>query len=321
MPTNWTRIATIGSAGTDTDQLNGPAAIALDAPYMFIADYNNSRVLKWKMQGGSYVDVISSIKSNQIIVNEDYLYVMDITNDVIKKYNKHTLAHIADSAAFSELLGMTWWRDYIYAVDITTNYLYRIDPNTMSRVAFWDLSGDIGALVSVYDVCANGNHLFILASDGTVYRYNHNLVADGNSVDLSSYAASGWDYLSAQEDYIFVSSSSEDTFVVIDTSCQFIEDVSFDTTDWSSLRHCTRIGTHAFIAADFIGDQLVIMYGFDRSSGKASGDTITINDDGDWDFGDDIIIGGSEANLSTIGWVRADHAAPSSQHAWKEADY
>lgn len=317
---NWQKITSIGEPGSGDEQLNGPSSIALDYPYIWIADYNNSRILKWELQGGTYINKIESVRSNMLIVNEKYLYVMDITNDVIKKYDKHTLEHKLDSDAFTTLIGMTWWRDKLYAVDATTGYLYRINPNTLKQDASWDMSATIGALNTLSDVCANGNYLFILASDGIVYRISENMTADGNSIDLSAYAASGWDYLSAQEDYIFVSGSSEDNFVVIDMSCQFIEDVEYDTDDWSIMRHSVRLNKHTFIAADFTGDLLVIMYGFDRSSGQEAGDTITINDNGDWDFGDDIIIGGTEANLSVINFKRTEQAEPSSRNSWKKGD-
>lgn len=318
MPINWTKIAVIGDSGTDTDQLNGPLDVAVDDTHMYVADYNNSRILKWT-HSGVYVDGITSLRSNAVIVTERYLYVLDITNDVIKKYDKHTLALERSSSAFSNLNGMTWFRDNLYAVDLATASVYKIDPNTLSRLGSWDLTSTITAPNTIYDIAANGNYLYVLASTGYVYRLNSACDPDGPSVDLSSYATSGWDYISAMEDYLFVSSYGEDTFVVIDKACQVIEDVTIDTDDLSTVSHITRMGKHVFIIADFTGDQLVIMYGFDRQTGVASGDDITI--DGGWDFGDDLVAAGTAANLSDVTWVETEQANPQSRNSWKEASF
>ena len=51
---------------------------------------------------------------------------------------------------------------------------------------------------------------------------------------------------------------------------------------------------------------------------EASGDAITIDGDSDqWNFGDDVIIGGSEANLTTKQFIRTSEAKPHSRNLWK----
>ena len=313
---NWTKIGALGSSGSGNEQLNSPTAVTLDFPYLWIADISNTRVLKWKLQGGTYVDAITDIRAYALEVIDDKLYVMDTANEKVHMYNKNTLNLIRSSNAFSNLSGMIYWRDHLYIVDDSADTLYRLDPNTLSVLKTLQISG----VTDAYEgVAALGNYLYVLTDAGIVYRVNSDMTYDNASVDLSAYMSAAY-YINAHEDYLFIS-GNDTNFVVIDSALQVIEDVTYDTTDWSSMFDVCSIGAHVFIAADFTADQLAIMYGFDRSTGKSSGDTITINDDGDWDFGDDIIIGGSEANLTTLDFVRSLQSNPQTRNNWKEAAY
>jgi len=311
--TNWTKIFSIGATGTGNEQLDRPTAIALDKPFIWIADLGNQRILKWHLHGGDYVDSISSVYCYALCIVGDYLYVMDTGNDVIKQYNKHDLTLKRTSAAFSNLSDMIYWREYLYVVDDSANAIYKVDPNTLSIEATLQIDG----VTDTYEaIAAHDDYLYLLTDAEYVYRITSNFEYDDRSVDLSSYMSSAY-YLSAHDGYLFVT-GNDANFVIIDGSLQFIADVTYDTDDWQSAFDVATLANHVMLAADFTGDQIVCIYAYDRTSGLDSGDTITFDDD--WDFGDDVIIGGTEANLSTKDWVSADNAKRTSRYSWKRSE-
>jgi len=309
--TNWTKILTLGASGTATNQLNGPTAIAIDYPYLWIADNLNSRILKWELNGGKYVDSISSVKAYALEIIGDHIYAAVTTDDKVHMYDKHTLSEVRSSAAFTTLSNMTQFRNNLYVVDYSTNTIYKLDPSTLNRLQTAQISGASGNYKAI---AALGNYLYVLTDSNIVYRVKSDLEYDNKSVDLSSYLSAA-DYICAHEDYLFITGGDAD-YVLIDAALQFIANEDFDTDDWTTAYDIRTLSKHVFLAADFTGDCIVCMYGYDRDSGKASGDAITITDDGDWDFGDDIIIGGTEANMSTVSWVRSVHVKPQSRNAW-----
>ena len=316
MPANWTKIFTLGSTGTGNEQLNGPAAIAVDRPYLYIADIQNTRILKWTLQGGEYVGSISGVRAWAMAVVGKYLYLMDTTNEMVHKYDKYTLGLVQSSSAFTNVGGMVYWRGFLWLADDTAKTVYKIDLNTLSVLNSLQLTGVTDAYE---DIAACGDYLYLLTDVGNVYRITEKLKYDNRTVDLSAYLTDFY-YIHCVGEYLFVSGATDSEFVVLDRSLQVIEDVVMDTTDWTNLYDAVEIAQHVFLVADYTGDQIVCMYGFDRNAGEASGDAITINGDSDqWTFGDDVIIGGTEANLTTKKFVRTHEAAPQSRNTWKRA--
>ena len=314
MPANWTKLFTLGESGTSNTQLDGPTAVAIDKPYVYIADLGNERVLKWKLQGGDYVGKIDSIKAWSLCVVGKYLYVMDVWNAKVHKYDKATLTLVESTAPFTNLSGMTYWEGYIYVVDDTVKKVYRIDLNTMDDIAELQISG----VTSAYeDIVASGNHLYMLTAAGSVYRITKDLKYDNRTVDLSAYLTDYY-YISSIGDYLIISGNDSE-FVLIDQSLTVIANETMDTDNWSRIFDTAVLAPHVFLAADYASDQVVAVYGYNRSASRSSGDTITIDDTGtSWNFGDDVIIGGSEENLTTETFVDVPYAHPQSRNAWKQ---
>lgn len=310
---NWQLITTFGSFGTGDENLNGPTCVAVDNNTLFIADVGNSRILKWSIQGGKYLGKIESIKSFALIVYQDYLYIMDTVNEVIKQYNKHDLTLKRTSSAFSNLSDMVYYDGYIYAVDDSANNVYQINMNTLSIEASIEISD---ASASYEGICELNNYLYVLTSDEQIFQIDPRTFSyTQRSGDFSSYLSAAY-YLNSHDGYLFIS-GNDSNFVVCDGSFQLVEDVTFDTEDWQSVFDLKSVTQHVFIACDYESDKLILMYGYDRNSGTESGDAIEF---GEFDFGDDVTIGGTEENLSKKRYIKERDSEIRSRHAWKRSD-
>ena len=309
---NFTKIMTYGSSGTSTSQLNGPSAIALDPPFVFIGDYLNSRVLKWKLQGGAFVSKIDSIRAVGLEVIEDKLYVAKPTDDKVHMYDTKTLTLLKSTSAFNTLVGMTLFRNHLYVVDYGVNTIYKLDPNTLETLATLQVSATSD---NYKDIAALGSYLFLLTDANEVFRIAANFEYDNHSLDLSSYLSAA-DYINATKTHLFVTGSDTD-FIVMSVGMVVVENPTYDTDDWNGARSLKELMHNVFIAADYAGDQLVMMYGYDPDAGKEPGDDIGF--DGDWGFDDeDVVISGDTGyGISTETFVKSD-APIASRYKWSK---
>jgi DNA-binding beta-propeller fold protein YncE len=302
VPSNFTKIASWGSTGTGDTNLNGPSAIATDGQFLYIADILNHRLLKWSMTTGALIASKSDFYCYAINVVGARLYVNDTYNNYVKILRKSDFYTQKTSAAFSNPIDVLYFRDYVWVVDDSDDAIYRCDPNTLEVLATIQLSG----VTEIYKaITGMGDYLYLLTQaggegGGHVYRFNVRTL----EVDKTYAVTQVLDpyYMRSHDGYIFVI-GTEDAYVMLDGSLQLILTADYaDDATWTSAYDLCTFTDHYFLVADYSADQILLLYGYDRQADVASGDAVTI--DGDWDFGDDVIIGGSEDNLSTVGFVR-----------------
>lgn len=318
MPTNYTKIASWGSTGTGDSNLDGPTAVATDGTYLYIADIVNHRLLKWAMEGGTLAASKSDFYCYAIAVVGERVYVNDVYNNYIKILRASDLVTLKTSAAFSNPIDLIYYRDFVWVVDDTDGAIYKLDPSTLSILATIQLTGVTNKYKSIVGI---GEYLYLLtlpedSSGGTVYKIDIK-----TSLSVDSYAVTQVldpYYMSTHDDYLFVI-GVEDAYVVLDSSLTLIETADYaDTTDsWISATDICTFEGHYFLVADYSADAILLLYGYDRQAGVASGDAITIG--GDWNFGDDVIIGASEANLSTVGFVKSSTSKKNSRFNWRKS--
>ena len=156
MASDFEKIASYGSDGSGTSNLQNPAGLATDGTFIYIAEIGNHRIAKWKLHGGSYVANIGSSGTGDnnfsspidIIYHKGLLYVVDSGNDRIKIHRSSDLKFITSfgtngsgNTNFDNPLGITTDGTYLYITDDDNDRLVKYTLNSLkyhSKLAFAD---------------------------------------------------------------------------------------------------------------------------------------------------------------------------------------
>lgn len=103
-PSNFSHVATFGSAGDGTGQFNGPYGCCSDGTYIYIGENLNGRIQKFALSGFTYItgtptgfSTADGRFTNPAGMDTDgiYLYVADAGNNRIQKLNCSDLSFVA----------------------------------------------------------------------------------------------------------------------------------------------------------------------------------------------------------------------------------
>lgn len=200
---DFSLITTFGSGGTGNEQLTSPVSIATDGKFIYIVDQGNTRILKWRMINGSFVNQITGFTAPSVVtVTKNVIFIGD--NDKLKMYNSSTMLFINEITGFSAITGLDFDNIYLYIVDSGANSIYRYLLSTMKQDKSLFLASSLQKHVSVSHITGflfivDGSNSQILVEN--LDKFTNNTSFSNDQTDTES--------VFAEKDFLYVLESKK----------------------------------------------------------------------------------------------------------------